>query len=51
MGRDHPEGIDILKISDTNLMRTAELAIQFGKWMLLESVGETLDPSLDPILG
>jgi len=40
----------VLKISDPNLMRTLELAIQFGKWVLLENVGRELDPSLDPIL-
>jgi len=27
MGRDNPEGIDVIKISDVNLMRTLELAI------------------------
>jgi dynein heavy chain len=27
-----------------------ELAIQFGKWVLLENVGEELDPALEPIL-
>ena len=31
-------------------MRTLELAIQFGKWVLLENVGQSLDPSLEPIL-
>ena len=31
-------------------MRTIELALQFGKWILLENVGEELDPSLEPIL-
>lgn len=50
MGRDNPEGIDVIKISDLNLMRTLELAIQFGKWVLLENVGKELDPSLEPIL-
>lgn len=50
MGRENAEGIDILKISDPNLMRTLELAVQFGKWVLLENVGKELDPSLDPIL-
>lgn len=38
MGRDNPEGIEVMKISDPNLMRTLELAIQFGKWVLLENV-------------
>jgi dynein heavy chain len=50
LGKDHPEGIDIMKVSDPNLMRTLEMAIQFGKWVLLESVGVNLDPSLEPIL-
>jgi len=31
-------------------MRTIELAIQFGKWVLLEGVGKDLDPSLEPVL-
>lgn len=31
-------------------MRTIEVAIQFGKWVLVENVGESLDPSLEPIL-
>jgi dynein heavy chain, axonemal len=38
MGKDQPEGIDQIKASDQNLMRTLELAIQFGKWVLLENV-------------
>jgi dynein heavy chain len=39
-----------LKTTDSNLMRTIEVAIQFGKWVLVENVGESLDPSLEPIL-
>ena len=31
-------------------MRTLELAIQYGKWVLLEGVGKDLDPSLEPVL-
>lgn len=50
MGKDHSEGLEILKITDPNMMRAIELAIQFGKWVLLQNVGTTLDPSLDPIL-
>ncbi len=50
MGRDQPEQIDVLKTTDSNLMRTIEVAIQFGKWVLVENVGESLDPSLEPIL-
>lgn len=31
-------------------MRTIEIAVQYGKWILLENVGKELDPSLEPIL-
>jgi len=27
-----------------------EYAVQFGKWVLLENVGEVLDPALEPVL-
>lgn len=43
-------GIDVCKMSDTTLLRNLELAIQFGKWFLIENVGEELDPALEPIL-
>lgn len=50
MGKEHTEGIEVLKVNDVNLMRTLELAVQFGKWVLIENVGKDLDPSFDPIL-
>ena len=31
-------------------MRSLELSVQFGRWVLLENVGRELDPSLEPIL-
>lgn len=40
----------MFKMSDGNLLRNLELAIQFGKWCLIENVGEELDPALEPIL-
>lgn len=43
-------GLQAIKQSDTQLLRNLELAIQFGKWILLENVGEELDPALEPIL-
>jgi len=37
-------------MSDGQLLRNLELGIQFGKWVLIENVGEELDPALEPIL-
>lgn len=50
LGKDKPEGLEVIKSSDTNLMKTLEKSIQFGQWVLLENVGKDLDPSLEPIL-
>jgi len=43
-------GIDTSKMSDPTLLRNLELGIQFGRWFLIENVGEELDPALEPIL-
>lgn len=41
LGRDQEEqGIDVFKQSDSNMLKMLELAIQFGKWVLIENVGE-----------
>ncbi|DBB17910.1 TPA: hypothetical protein ACH3X3_002922 [Trebouxia sp. C0006] len=40
----------VIKLSDGNYMRTLENAVQFGKPVLLENVGETLDAALEPLL-
>ena len=40
----------VIKLSDANYMRTLENAVQFGKPVLLENVGETLDAALEPLL-
>ena len=45
-----PAGLENLKMSDPQLLRMLELAIQYGKWFLIENVGEDLDPALEPIL-
>lgn len=50
LGKAVETGLDVFKQSETNLLRNLELAIQFGKWVLLENIGESLDPALEPIL-
>ncbi|RUS89800.1 hypothetical protein EGW08_002412, partial [Elysia chlorotica] len=42
--------LGIIKLSDANYMRTLENSIQFGTPVLLENVGEELDPILEPVL-
>ena len=42
--------MEAVKPNDANLSRTLELAIQFGRWVLLENISEEIDPFLDPIL-
>lgn len=42
--------LGVIKLSDANYLRTLENSIQFGTPVLLENVGEELDPILEPIL-
>jgi len=53
MGRDSAQssqGIDVIKLTDKNFLRTLENGIRFGKWVLLENIGEALDAALEPLL-
>lgn len=40
----------IIKQTDADFLRTLENAIQFGQPVLLEDVGEEIDPALEPLL-
>ncbi|CAH1962386.1 unnamed protein product [Acanthoscelides obtectus] len=42
--------LKIIKLTDGNFMRALENAIRIGMPVLLEEVGETLDPTLRPVL-
>ena len=42
-------GVQSVKANDPNMLRTIENAIRMGMPVLLENVGETVDPSLRPI--
>uniref|UniRef100_A0A5F8HGG2 Dynein axonemal heavy chain 7 n=1 Tax=Monodelphis domestica TaxID=13616 RepID=A0A5F8HGG2_MONDO len=42
--------LHIIKLSDADYVRTLENCIQFGTPVLLENVGEELDPVLEPLL-
>ncbi|CAF1149286.1 unnamed protein product [Adineta steineri] len=43
-------GLDVMKLSDRDYLRTLENSIRFGKPCLLENVGTEIDPALEPVL-
>jgi dynein heavy chain len=45
-----PNGMDVVKLTDKNFLRTLENGVQFGRWVLLENIHESLDAALEPIL-
>ena len=47
---ERPNKLSAIKLSDPNYARTLENSIQFGTPVLLENVGEELDPLLEPLL-
>lgn len=44
------KNLQVIKLTDSNYLRALENSIQFGYPVLLENVGEELDPSLEPLL-
>ncbi|CAG9128697.1 unnamed protein product [Plutella xylostella] len=44
------DGLLVVKPNDRDLLRNFESALRFGKPILLENVGQELDPALDPVL-
>lgn len=48
--QEQDNGLIVLKPSNQDYLRCLEDAIFFGKPVLLENVGEELDPSLQPVL-
>ncbi|KAL8620603.1 hypothetical protein ACOMHN_017884 [Nucella lapillus] len=42
--------LSVIKLTDSDYMRILENCITFGNPLLLENVGEELDPSLEPLL-
>ncbi|KAM3182197.1 hypothetical protein ACTXT7_012865 [Hymenolepis weldensis] len=47
---EEANGIKVVKASDSSMLRILESCIRAGCPMLLEDVGESLDPALEPIL-
>ena len=47
---EQPRNLVVVKLTDADVIRKLENAIQFGNPVLLENVGEELDPTLEPLL-
>eukprot|EP00879_Flechtneria_rotunda_P011225 GHRR01011724.1.p1 GENE.GHRR01011724.1~~GHRR01011724.1.p1 ORF type:complete len:1363 (+),score=486.85 GHRR01011724.1:1838-5926(+) len=43
-------GLRVMKLTDSNFLRTLENCIHIGHPCLIEDVGEVLDPALEPVL-
>ncbi len=42
--------LQVYKASEGSIIKQLETAIEMGVWVLLENIGEKLDPSLEPLL-
>lgn len=47
---EKPNNLHVVKMSDSDFVRTLENCVQFGTPVLLENVAEELDPILEPLL-
>jgi len=47
---EKPNNLHVLKFSDADFMRTLGNCVQFGTPVLLENIGDELDPILEPLL-
>jgi dynein heavy chain, axonemal len=43
-------GLRVLKLTDPTFVRALENSIRIGNPVLIEDIGETLDPALEPVL-
>ena len=48
--KEKDSGVDVIKLSDRDFLRSLENSIRFGKPCLLENVYEEMDPALEPVL-
>lgn len=48
--KERESGLKIIKLSDSNFLRTLENCVRIGMPILLEDLSEQIDPALEPIL-
>jgi dynein heavy chain len=44
------KNLQIIKLSEKDFLRTLENGIRYGAPVMLENIGQELDPSLEPVL-
>ncbi|CAG9862849.1 unnamed protein product [Phyllotreta striolata] len=49
--KEAKNGLHVIDFGTTNYMLIVEKAIQIGTPILLQNIGETIDPSLEPVVG
>ena len=47
---ERAQNLEVIKISSSTYLRSLENGIRFGRPVLLENIGEELDPALEPVL-
>jgi dynein heavy chain len=47
---DKEKGIRIVKFSDGNYLKLLEAGIRMGNPVMIENVGEDMDPAIEPLL-
>lgn len=48
--RTYKSSLDVVRITNPNMLRSLENCVRIGKPFLIEDIGEFLDPALEPIL-
>jgi dynein heavy chain len=48
--KERANGLKIIKLSESNFLRILENCVRIGMPILLEDLGEAIDPALEPIL-
>lgn len=48
--REEDNGLSVIQLSQKRWLRDVETAIMNGQTLIIENIGEEIDPTLDPVL-
>ncbi|CAN0177857.1 unnamed protein product, partial [Ectocarpus sp. 13 AM-2016] len=48
--REEDNGLSVIQLSQKKWLRDVETAIMNGQTLIIENIGEEIDPTLDPVL-